>query len=524
MTVSTSADFSHVLSLFGTDRSREALAASPPPSPNWATLMMAPHAATSSTVLAEVQQLSTFIQSHPGVPLVAVREGLLLPRRVMQGLTKDPDKCIVVVRPRTTPAEHAEVVRLSGKVVIGAGSSVGPLRATDSAFHGAISVPPAMQSAIQVIVDGDPQISLPGLIHRLSSWFLVSSISIDGPEHRVGGGSFATCGLTSRFKKHASGLGRLKLIDEINFIGRLPPELACFYPKILSHRVGDNLAEMEQEFITWPSLREHLLYSDSDAADGIRRMRHVLFELTELAYERDTTAAPPNYVDELHYQRVWKRQELTQRLSPLFQPLIAAEKIVLNGREYLNTRPLLEWISSFDPATAMVTPPRVTPHAHGDLHFENILVDPRSTRFRLVDPRGYKLCDLFYDLGKLSHSTNGLYDLLHEDVFGLEIASGPREIVAQISFPDAHLVALYAEINEALRRCCFEITNDPLAVVRMLFNEAMHFCADMPFHLVGDGKERKAVAIYLTGVRLLNEFVELFLCNGKSGPRHRTGH
>ena len=41
----------------------------------------------------------------------------------------------------------------------------------------------------------------------------------------------------------------------------------------------------------------------------------------------------------------------------------------------------------------------------------------------------------------------------------------------------------------------------------MLFNEAMHFCSDMPFHLRNDGREDLSVAIYLTGVRLINEFL-----------------
>jgi hypothetical protein len=43
---------------------------------------------------------------------------------------------------------------------------------------------------------------------------------------------------------------------------------------------------------------------------------------------------------------------------------------------------------------------------------------------------------------------------------------------------------------------------------RILFNEAMHFCSDMPFHIHPDASPNVAVAIYATGALLLAEVLE----------------
>jgi hypothetical protein len=65
---------------------------------------------------------------------------------------------------------------------------------------------------------------------------------------------------------------------------------------------------------------------------------------------------------------------------------------------------------------------------HGDLCFSNILFDFRCGRVKLIDPRGMDAHgsitpygDLRYDIGKLSHSVLGLYDLLIAGHFQLEV-------------------------------------------------------------------------------------------------------
>jgi hypothetical protein len=79
-------------------------------------------------------------------------------------------------------------------------------------------------------------------------------------------------------------------------------------------------------------------------------------------------------------------------------------------------------------------------------------------------------------------------------------------VEANLHFTDDRIVRIYDSIRAHLRVWCAELTGDDHSLGRMLFNEAMHFAADMPFHLAQDGVENRAVAIYLTGVKLLNQF------------------
>ena len=43
--------------------------------------------------------------------------------------------------------------------------------------------------------------------------------------------------------------------------------------------------------------------------------------------------------------------------------------------------------------------------------------------------------------------------------------------------------------------------------MRTLFAEVGHLCSVVPFHIQGDEKEELAIALYLTGVKLLNDFM-----------------
>ena len=65
---------------------------------------------------------------------------------------------------------------------------------------------------------------------------------------------------------------------------------------------------------------------------------------------------------------------------------------------------------------------------HGDFCFNNILVDPIYGTINLIDPKAekheklnlYGVIDEFYDLSKLNHSIEGLYDSVVNNLFHLK--------------------------------------------------------------------------------------------------------
>jgi hypothetical protein len=369
-----------------------------------------------------------------------------------------------------------------------------------------MSFPPHIHQSVLRLVNENPELSWPELIGRLSEIFVVRVV----PSHArtsLGGGSFAQSKVVSTFRKETNERGKDKLRDEINFLKKLPESLRPLYPAVLSTEEPDpQTLVMHQEFVAWPTVRAHLLHEGTDPAEIIQRLRTLLHTLKRLSYDVDTQPTPSGYIDRIHFRRVRQRLDLTCELCPPFRKLVEAREIVLNGETYLNIPAIVDSLDESGGLRPIVTPPEVSPYAHGDLHFENILFDSRSPDAKLVDPRGYEFCDIYYDLGKISHSVNGKYDLIHEDLFALDYRVANATVEANLHFTDDRIVRIYDSIRAHLRVWCAELTGDDHSLGRVLFNEAMHFAADMPFHLAQDGVENRAVAIYLTGVKLLNQF------------------
>lgn len=175
---------------------------------------------------------------------------------------------------------------------------------------------------------------------------------------------------------------------------------------------------------------------------------------------------------------------------------------------------------------------------HGDLHFDNILVDAFDLSHpidRLIDPGDFfqKGGDVSYDLGKLMHSFNGLYDFIHEGLYKLywdELMSGNNKVL-KCNFhiiADEHIfkkpigsggsganvdrfsplyggeIVNYLYIKEQNDRIVKEIFtgfNCDKLIQRARFNEAMHFLTMAPFHIKEDPK--RTLAIVITGMILM---------------------
>ncbi|MGK4008603.1 hypothetical protein WMF31_38705 [Sorangium sp. So ce1036] len=455
----------------------------------------------------EVAAICRFIHANGGAPFLALRSGTLLPPVMYKQIARNAELAVIAVRHRETYLPVTELVRALRGTVVSAGATLGETTEQDLVFHGAMVFPSHVQRAVLVLASARPALRWIELIDELSRRFRIGTMPIAGGQQGLGGGSFARSRVVSTFRKTASGHGRQKLLDEIGFLKRVPEPLRALYPQVLRDGEDEAGVFMEQEFINWPTVRAHLLYRSTDPAEIVNRLRGLLHTLNEHSYQRDTERAPDDYLDKMHFGRVWKRLELTRELSPIFAPIIEAQEIVVNGRAHKNIPQLLREMEESSSLRSFALPAQVGPFVHGDLHFENILFDPETTRAKLVDPRGYPLCDIYYDLGKISHSTNGRYDFLHEGQFSLDWHQEGSRVSARLDFPKTPQIRTYDAINRHLHVWCHELTGDDMAAGRMLFNEAMHFCADMPFHIVGDGREARALAIYFMGVELINDFM-----------------
>ncbi|HEU0191794.1 MAG TPA: hypothetical protein VFR17_11090 [Mycobacterium sp.] len=326
------------------------------------------------------------------------------------------------------------------------------------------------------------------------------------------GGSFAKSGVQRYFHKQARNRGSLKLRDEAGFYERLPEELRPHYPEVLFSRTAGDSVQLGLEYVAHPNLRDLLLNLEITPRDAANVLTRVLDYEYNKAYLKHLRETPANYVQDYHFDRVWSRLAVTIDLDPDFAPLIHSRRLSINGRVIANVPAMLSQLEQHPRAVAELTPPGASPHIHGDLHLENILYDRESDHFWLVDPRGYPVCDIYYDLGKLSHSYNGYYDLLHEGRHEVGYHVDGDTAVVEFSLNSPQLEGVYGQLSRIMQDVVVDLLQEDRerANLRINFNEAMHFCSDMPFHINPDASPNVAMAIYATGALLLADVLREF--------------
>lgn len=418
---------------------------------------------------------------------------------------------VLISRPALSISERGGKIVLSNSRMIKAGTKVD---VEDFPWHIYSGVAKFGEKAIKVIrsyIEKKPNADLLdaiGEICKSHPFYAVSSFQKEESKQKsVIGGSYANVEIKKIIRKEAKGLGKQKLIDEINWLKSLPPNISEHFPQIKDYGISEEIVYLEQPFYELPSLRDLLFNQAIDSKRALKILDRILHFMFEKVYLRETKQPPIDYLDELHFYRVWHRLNKTERDANIFKEIINAKKVELNGETLINVPPLISYLENNRNARDQLTPDFVSNFVHSDMHFENILVDLDNEDFILIDPRGYNECDYYYDFGKLCHSVNGMYDFIHEGRFILDWELKDDMIIATLEIPDSEIVREYREIKSGILELFKKYSHNKDYLKRARFNEAMHFCSDMPFHLKYDNKEKKAIAIYLTGVKLLNDFV-----------------
>ena len=331
------------------------------------------------------------------------------------------------------------------------------------------------------------------------------------------GGSFASLSRKHIVRKEAKDQGVEKLIWEIDWLNLLPDNLKPFFPKVIDFFKEENYAWFEMPYYSQNNLRKNILIGNFKSKETLEIIEKILTFCFENLYNKTIDKEPKKtWLFNHHFVRVVERLIQTKSISPKFTKIIKSKYLKINGEKYLNISYILKILFNKSELIKKLSPESLK-MIHGDLHFQNILIGPTDTNkdFMLADPRGELLgSDIYYDLGKLWHSFHGLYDLIHTDLFLLEDNIDDLEFTFE--FPNKELLNTYLLIKEGMTNLIYKyplIQNDPYAMLKIRFNECMHFCSVMPFHLKKDDKEIRAIALYIQGVILLNKFYREFNIN-----------
>ncbi len=211
-----------------------------------------------------------------------------------------------------------------------------------------------------------------------------------------------------------------KILAEAAWYEGVPRDIDVFLPGYLGRIKQGNNAGYAMEYLFLPPASDLYVYG--------RLPEYVWRQILSGCREFLEVCASYRSRDEVTSDVRWLYEAKTkERLQAFCQNRgISLQKPwIFNGQPV----PSLEHI--FQRALAIIAPPTPehTSITHGDFHFANIFFDFRSLGVKVVDPRGI-ICnvptiygDYRYDLAKLTHSINGLYDFILAGIFKAEFVS-----------------------------------------------------------------------------------------------------
>ncbi len=383
---------------------------------------------------------------------------------------------------------------------------------------------------------------------------------------------------TSYYVKRAGHAGASQLKNQYNYINELGAPYKERFPAVGDLLDYGDFVEYRMEAIPYRTkFRDCLLGNPKDSfkpcfelKQAVTVLENVLtFALGDLATSREHRV-PSDYLQKTYWGKYERRLKETQdKINRLLRTKIECldcghwdynhedfyyldwlntafqqEEIVINNKTYKNPSYILTKLQREHKVIAAITPTSLY-HIHGDLHFDNILINPNDPNFsdyKLIDPAGFcEGADIAYDVGKLLHSCHGKYDFLHRmwfELAGLKMGESrgfnikiwreerPIAVAEGGGGSGSPLYRKEPILTKAEHLLFDSIDNELLSILARIFQqydglrddktwecrsylmEALHFCTMLPFHIEKSGK--LAVALYCTGVQHLNEWCKNF--------------
>ena len=342
----------------------------------------------------------------------------------------------------------------------------------------------------------------------------------------LNGGSFAVTKILEKkegqseknlkFVRKEATEDKEKLINEAKWLINLPKDLKNHFPEVLNYNLEGDHVYMDLKYYPYKSLRRSLMSGEIDKTKAKEILSKVFDFLFEKLYTKEIKNYEKDFVNKVYFDRIFDRLELSKKKSNIFREIIDKKTLKINGKEFSNIKPLISSLKSEKDLLDALNPTRLS-LLHGDLHFDNVLIDKENPeKFILIDPRGKMYGggvggDYTYDLGKVYHCLNGLYDFIHENKFDLSINNDLDDLNANFKIQRSVELDQYKGVLSGLPTLFNKydlLKEDKNWKIRASFSEVAHFCSMAPFHIKGAGDEKIALGIYLRGVMLLNQFAE----------------
>tara|TARA_Y200000002_G_scaffold356751_1_gene338755 strand:+ start:4154 stop:5815 length:1662 start_codon:yes stop_codon:yes gene_type:complete len=228
-----------------------------------------------------------------------------------------------------------------------------------------------------------------------------------------------------------------KIRGEYFFYKNLNKKLKNFFPFIFSeNKLDDNFNSIEMEFIPYPNLAEIFLFRNIGPNSWIRIISSI--KKIYKSFYSDNNYKIVKNASWLYSSKLKSRFNKTVNFIEESNNLTL--KKLLHDGLYVNknfkTGSLYEIYNKL--TKDLINYEKQIKHyvGHGDLCFNNILVDHKSGCIKLIDPKAYSdkqeniigLMDSNYDLAKLYHSYKYLYDSVVNNLYSIEIIDSKLEL------------------------------------------------------------------------------------------------
>lgn len=299
-----------------------------------------------------------------------------------------------------------------------------------------------------------------------------------------------------------------RLEDEIGYYVSLEtrhPEQSVFFPRILaSSELGAENKWMDLELYDYPNLGSYLL-GQNKMKSWERTFKQLNEILTSWSFTYPRTLWSEYDVKQAAYDMYITKTEREQqafndgwksKLDCIFVHQIKNHTIILNKKEYMPFELIWGQIKNYIEANMLEFTPTLI---HGDCCFSNILHSSRTNLFRFIDPRGSFgkvgiYGDIRYDVAKLYHSVDGLYEIFINDKF---------EVTSSGNVHTLKTGGLLTKINQ------LDILHEFENIFFPQFNKKqikiIQGCIFIGMCARHYDNLKRQHAMYLTGVRLLNE-------------------
>jgi hypothetical protein len=302
-----------------------------------------------------------------------------------------------------------------------------------------------------------------------------------------------------------------RLRDEIQYYVKLVnahPREAAFFPKLYQWSDEGGNYWMDLEMYDYPNLGKYLLAEDVVPSWDVvfDKLKNILtswsetYPYTPWSQEEIRQASFDMYITKTEREQKAFYDGWKDKIDCIFLDQIRNHIIYINKKEYKPFEIIWLQVRKYIEENMLDFIPSLI---HGDCCFSNILYGKDKKIFRFIDPRGSFgkdgiYGDIRYDVAKLYHSVDGTYEAFINDKFTVESHGNLHDIYIK-----GHMAR--AEMHYALDS--FEQTFFPTFNKKQIkILQGCIFIGMCARHY--DSLERQH-AMYLTGIRLLNEAMDL---------------